>query len=401
MPSTTAAYRKDLAAHGRLFSDHDGEWIVAGTLAERAAAAHGEDVDRFLLEAVRVASTALGEAELVRLSAWEWGTGYSGLDPIALLAVAEFSAGAKHLTAALLDAALVPLRHDETLLFGRLLAYRARAAYQLGEFDVARDFYGRVERLGKKLSSAELQVRALSGEAALLQVAGNLPAHRAVAQRRYALVQQTSIPSLHRDAHYGMMMSAALFKQFDEALRHGWEFVRVAQVSALERAAALQSLGQLLLDMGDHVSARAAFAAVTQYEAYPETLLSSLGGLAIAAAVTKDEVMVDWCVREILTFRGRTVRLSNFALALLESAIALRDVGRFEEAQHFRTEAMEIANERGFHEIAYRAESLSVELTPAAAPALVDGMTRDILESVRQLEPKRLPHHVRVAHAGV
>jgi hypothetical protein len=401
MTSTTTAYRKDLAAHGRPFGERDGDWIIAGTLCERAAAADGDDGQRLLLEAARVATGSLGEAELTRLSSWEWAGGHSGLDSVALLSVDEFSAGAKHLTAALLDAALVPLRRDETLLVGRMLAYRARAALHLDERDVAADYYAQVQRLAKKLASIELEVRAVNGEAALRQVAGNLPAYRAAAIRRYDLVQQTEIPSLYRDAHFGMMMSAALFKQFDEALRHGWDLVRVVQGNALEQAGALQSLGQLLLEMGHHASARAAFAAVTQYEARPSTHLGALGGLAIAAALTRDEAMVDWCVREILTFRGSPVPLHSFVVALIEVATALGSVGRFEEAEQYRAEAFALARARGYHELAYRAESLHVEATRAVVSAPVARTTRNILESVRRLEPESLPAHVRVSYAGV
>jgi tetratricopeptide (TPR) repeat protein len=400
MTSTTAAYRNDLAAHGRPFGEHDGDWIVAGTLCERAASAHGSDVERLLLEAAGVAAASLGEAELTRLASWEWGTGYAGLDPIALLAISELSAGAKHVAAALLDAALAQLRGADTLLVGRMLACRARAALQLDERDLAADFYGQVERLAKKLGSIELQVRAVSGEAALRQFAGNLSGYRAAARRRYALAQQTGIESLHRDAHYGMMVSAAFFKEFEDAHQHSWQVVRLSQRDPLEQASALQSLGQLLLEMGDHTSARAAFAAVTQYEARPTVHLAALGGLAIAAAITKDEAMVDWCVGEIMTFRGKPIPLAAFALALIEAATALGDIGRFEEAQHLQGEALAIATVRGYHALAYRAEMLDLQTPPAVVSAPVDRTTRDILESVRRLEPERLPPHVRV-YAGV
>src|SRR5262249_55646526 len=147
MTSTTAAYRKDLTAHGSPFGERDGDWIVAGTFAERAAEAHGADADRLLHEAARVAAAAVGEAELTRLASFEWGEAWSGLDPIALLAVIEIKAGAKRLAAALLDAALVPLRREDTIQVGRMFAYRARVAYHLGELEIAADFYGQVERL--------------------------------------------------------------------------------------------------------------------------------------------------------------------------------------------------------------------------------------------------------------
>jgi hypothetical protein len=111
--------------------------------------------------------------------------------------------------------------------------------------------------------------------------------------------------------------------------------------------------------------------------------------------------MVDWCVREILTFRGSPVPLHSFAGALIEVATALGSVGRFEEAERYRAEALAIARARGFHEVAYRAESLNVEATRAVASGPVARTTRNILESVRRLEPESLPAHVRVSYAGV
>jgi tetratricopeptide (TPR) repeat protein len=396
MTSATAAYRKDLAANGRPFGVGDGDWIMVGSLVERAAELGIDEAESLLTQAADTAATTLG-AEQIAFAAREWGTAPSGWDPITLLAIVEFNAGARHSSAALLDAVLVHLRRCSNVALGRALAQRARVAFWFGEHELAEDLYGQVERLGRVLQSAELQARAVAGEGGLRQVAGNFPAYRASAQKYLAFANESGITTLIRNAHYSGMMSSAMFKLFDEALRHGWELYRLSAGNAVDEAFALQALGQLFLDMGDPASARAAHAAVTRIEAPPRLMLSALGGLAVAAAATGDGDVVDWAVGEIERFRDRDVPPFSMATALLDAAIAQRDLGRSDAARRYRDEAINLAELHRYNQISYRADTMSVEAPPATESARVGSTGEDIVRSVRRLEPSRLPEHVRVA----
>jgi tetratricopeptide (TPR) repeat protein len=194
------------------------------------------------------------------------------------------------------------------------------------------------------------------------------------------------------------MMAGAFFKQFDEALEHGWEFLRLAGSSSSERAFALQSVGQLLFDMGDIRSARTAFAAVVGLDARPHIHLAALGGLAMSAATSGDAATMEWAIAEILRLRDSVAPRYAVTMALVEAAIALRDIGRVDDAARMRDEALSLAVAHRFNELSHRAETL--ELTPMPAPPSPAITHSGLVESLRGLEPVRLPRHVAVA-AGV
>lgn len=396
MTAATAAYRKDLAANGRPFGERDGDWIMVGSLVERASGMSHHEAQSILAQAAAYAASAMDE-KATRLAQREWGTTATGLEPITLLSIAEFTAGARHTSAALVDALIVHLRLTPNMALGRALAQRARSAYQFGEHELAEDLYGQVAKLGGTLASAELKARATAGYTALKHAAGNLPEYRAQAAKFLALAKESGIPFLIRNAHYSGLISAAHFKDFDDALRHGWEVYRLSAGNSDDEASALQSLGQLFLEMGDHVSARAAHAAVTRHAAPANVMLPALGGLAVAAAATGETSLANWAIAEIETFRDKVVIPHAMATALIDAAIAHRDLKRVGEARRCRDEAIALASRHRYHQLLYRAETLGLDEAPAATPARVDRTSDEIIRSVRMLEPRRLPRHVLVA----
>jgi tetratricopeptide (TPR) repeat protein len=399
MPSATAAYRKDLQAHTRPFGDHDAEWIAVASLLEHATGATPDDRRHLVGEAARVAAEALGPDELTRLARREWGAEPSAvIDPITLLAVIETEVGAKALAGTTLDHALQCMDGVFELPAGRLLAQRARVAYLSSELDAAQEWYDAVLKLGLQLDSAELQTRAALGEVSLLHMRGNHPKYQQRAREAVTLARRAGIPRYVGQAHYAVMMAGAFFKQFDEALEHGWEFLRLAGSSSSERAFALQSVGQLLFDMGDIRSARTAFAAVVGLDARPHIHLAALGGLAMSAATSGDAATMEWAIAEILRLRDSVAPRYAVTMALVEAAIALRDIGRVDDAARMRDEALSLAVAHRFNELSHRAETL--ELTPMPAPPSPAITHSGLVESLRGLEPVRLPRHVAVA-AGV
>jgi tetratricopeptide (TPR) repeat protein len=401
MTSTTAAYRKDLAAHGGPFGERDGDWIIAGSLVERAANADPADAGALLEAAAKAAIDAVGELRLTQIARREWASQWSGLDPLTLLAIEEFNAGARNSSAALLDFALVCFRRSNDLALGRMLGQRARIAFQGGDLEVARDLYGQVGRVAKSLDSLELRAREIAGEAGMMHLSGNLPRYRVVARRFLELATASGIPLLIHNAHYAVMTAEAIFKSFDAALFHGWELFRLSEGNGPDEARALQALGQLLLDMGDHQSARAALAAATQREATPNFHLGALGGLAVAAARTHDLTLVEWATRQIAALRGGVAAPFAVAIALFDAAVALGTVGRLDDAMAFRSDALNIATSCNFHEIVIRAEALTWDAAPEPArPAPVGHAGERIVQSLRQLEPKQLPTRLRLSVVG-
>ncbi len=399
MTSATAAYRKDLAANGSPFGAHDGEWIAVASLVSTAALGDSESDRAAWDAAIETATTALGARELDRLSSREWGTGWSSFDSLTLMAIAMHEAGARHLSTVVLDSLLRVRRNERDLAYGRALAQRARVAYLAGEQEVAEDFYRQVESIGTRVKSVELRARAANGFVGLAQVRGNHPAMLEVAQRGLSLAEQTGIPRLRWNARYSIMMSTALFRRFDEALEHGWELFNLVRGDVVGEALALQSLGQLLVDMGDVDSARFAFEAVVSRALPPHVLLSALGSLANASAASPSHrTTLDWAVTEVEAFRDAAAPPWAYAAALLDSAIALRDVGQISRASKLRDEVLAVTRTHGFHSLQYRAENLELDtVTSRPERAAVAAAATEIVRSVRRLAPRRLPRHVRMA----
>jgi hypothetical protein len=398
MMSAPAAYRKDLAANGQPFGERDGEWITIASLAA-SATLDGEGSAEAWKSAIETAIGAFGAAELDRLSHREWGSGWSDFDPLTLASVAMYEARAHQMSALILDSVLRVRREVRDLAYGRALAQRARSRYFAGEHELAGDLYRQIDLLGRRLENIELRARAEQGFMSLAHVRGNHPEMLNRATRLLALAEQTAIPRVRWNARYGAMITAALFRRFDEALGHGWELFKLGQGDEHGEGLALQSLGQLLLEMGDVDAARAAFVAVLSRRAVPERLLATLGSLATTSAFSSAErATLDWAVAEVERCRGANVPPWAYASALLDCAAALRDAGEPGRGRVLCDEALSIARTRDFHALQYRAETMQfdvVSVRPAREPIAPAGS--EIVRSVRRLAPRRLPRHVRMA----
>ena len=410
MTSATTAYRKDLAGHGQPFGERDGDWIMVASLVATAAdpasspvvdGADGDDVA--WRTAIETATQALGVSELDRLATREWGASWSGFDPLTLLSIAMFEAGARDLSGVVLDSVLRVRRGAPDLAFGRALAQRARVAYFADEREVAEDFYHQVDSIGRKLRSIELRARAANGFVGLAQMRGNHPELLKAAERSLRLAEQTGVPRIRWSARYSVMMGTALFRRFDEALFHGWELFNLVKGDMVGEALALQALGQLLFEMGDVDSARSAFAAVINRRLPLHVLLAALGSLATTTAFSEaDRPTLEWAVQEVVSLRDRakaTVKWA-YASALLDCAVALRDAGDSVRARELRDEALAISRVHRLNALLYRAECLELDLvSPAPVSAKIESPTTEIVRSVRGLAPRRLPRHVRMVAA--
>jgi tetratricopeptide (TPR) repeat protein len=409
MTSAATAYRTDLAGHGLPFGERDGDWITVASLVTSAAdRADSDDPDerdaknRAWNAAIETAIAAMGVEQLDRLAVREWADSWSGFDPLTLIAIAMDDAGARDLSRVVLDAVLRIRRGTPDLAYGRAMAQRARAAYYVGEQEVAADFYRQVETMGRRLRSVELRARAASGFVGFAQLRGNHPELLKAAQRSLRLAEQTAAPRIRWNARYAIMLSTALFRRFDEAMFHGWELFNLVRGDAVGEALALQALGQLLFEMGDIDSARAAFAAVVNRPLPARIMLATLGSLATVASLSPTHrSTLNWAVQEVLSLRGRQTVPWSYAAALLDCAVALRDVGDVARASELRDEAVMISRTHRFNALLYRGEAIQLDVVSAAPErAPVASATTEIVRSVRRLAPRRLPRHVRMIAAG-
>jgi len=397
---TSAAYRADVGARPERADEPADAWIAVASLVEHAALVDDSERAELLEHAASIARQSIGETELARLAANEWGEAEgAAFDPIALLTDAMQAADMLHLAGATLDALLAADRSLSAVQQGRILAKRARVAWKLGQLDEAEARYRKVERIARREHSIELAARATIGFVALAQLRGNYPDVRRFAWRAVRLADQTGIRSLIRNAHSGMLIGAAVARSLDDALIHGWAVYRASAGDPVQEAEVLQNIGQALFDAAHTEAAHAVFSTIVSRAVPPRIMLPALGGLALSSAATGRREAVVWAARQIRSFDERSVPRHALASALVECAIALGRIGERRESDLLRARGLAFAKAHGFHEIAYRAEDLEagVDKQRQTAPSLHKRAAADVVRELEWLKPDRLPEHITLA----
>lgn len=398
MPSAVIAYRKDLEQRGTAFGTHDGSWVLAATLAEEAGRV-GADAEWLLAKAARVAAVFFGGVEARRLAEREWGAGCSRFDALVLLAGAMHDAGAFHLAAALLDASLSASSCLTDVQRGRLLAARARVACTLGHVEVAHDLYQRVETVGRRVGNDELRVRGWIGLSTLAQVSGNFPQALVYSRRAARYTDRLRLRRLGQVAHFGVALATAKRKQFHEALIHAWAMYTCTRGDLVGESESLATIGQLLLESGEPRAAQAAFARVLTRKLSARIILAALGGFAVASARLGDgyRAALDWAVAEVGRARHSAAPRHSYVEALVECVSALVIVSRLREAERLRQEAVRLASLHKFPALAREAERIDTMpwRTGHRDSRRFKARAIQVVQSVHDLEPARLPRHAR------
>lgn len=393
-----AAYRADMATRDHSFGE-DEDLIAAATHLHAAAKAKGAPAREYLFEALGVAIDSLGDERIDAFVQCEWDGQRSYVEALAALIQSMQDRGALHLAALMLDDLLMAARDITPLERGRLLAMRARADWKLGRLTEAEERYEYIASLGAEDTTGELATRAELGLLALSQLRGNMPDVRAHAERAAALGKQHDLRYLACQAYLGLAMAESKAGRFADAVRAAWESFALSAGHPAREAEALQVIGQTMLEAGHPSLARASFAAVTTRATAPRVVLAALGGLALASARESREATVEWAVREVrraVRVVGRTYELAE---ALVECAIALRILGRVQESERCRVDALEIATAQRFNELVFLAERVSAA-TPASRKAAPIG-ERPLTQAIAALEPERLPGQIEFEVAPV
>lgn len=392
----TRAYRADIAAGARS-SASDSGWVslacqleLAAELAEPQATTH--------LRRAEVLAGEIAEPNALARVVLEWQTAPPGaLEAIVAVADQAELSHAFRLAAHVLDSLAAANRSLTALERGRIVARRARIAHKLGEVEQALDRYMQLLRFGRDEQIPELEARGWAGRAILAQVRGNYPEVRRCARRAARLADKNGLIKISRDAHHSLMIAAAMAGEFDDALAHGWHLYNTSLGDATNQADALLNVAQLLLDSGHAAEARAGFAAVVSRPVPARIMLPALGGLAMANAALGEERVVFWVASEVARIEEAGASSFAVASARLECAMAFVGLHRPAPAAQQARAALRLARAGGFHEVAYKAESLDVSM-PVGAPARGPLGPRGaaVALNVEQLEPGPMPVHVAV-----
>jgi tetratricopeptide (TPR) repeat protein len=350
------AYRSVNRRSPAALSLDDGTWLYVGSLLEHAAPLPDEERNEYLETVCRTVRGAIGEES--------WRMGHP-TDPVELrnarslesrlrvFCEAIEDAGALELSDAILNAYLLAGVDVSTMECARVEAVRARIAWKGGQLDVAEERYRRVALIARRTGSDELRARAWIGRAIVARLRGNYPASRRYGQHAIMLAERAGLRRLASLAHHALMVAAAVGKEFDAAVEHGWQAYQNGEGDVTLETGALGNIGQLFLDAGHPETAMAAFRGVIARHPSDRIVVPALGGLAVAAARLGLRDLVNSTRHEIRRREQAGATAYDVATAMLDLTRAYVTLGDDALAEEFRKHAHALAISRGFHEIAH------------------------------------------------
>lgn len=400
----TTAYRADLAGRTQPFGDHDAEWVAVANLLEQAARLPACEAAALLRRVEELAAAVVAPAALEALVQRDWQNGeIHPVDPIVALADEAHDRNAFRLAAHMLDSLLAANRSLSELQRGRIFSRQARIAFKLGDLDGAADRYAQILRMGRALENPELRARGWVGRAGIAQYHGNYPEVWRCARCAARIADRNGLGTLSYYAHTWLMIAAGESGRVDDCLAHGWLAYQSATGDPMRKAEMLTNVSQALFLSGHVRQAWAGWAAVVAtHDVVGHAVLPALGGLSLASAVLGDGPRARWAARQIKQLARAGAPRYNVASALLECATAFATLGQTALATQHAAAALRLARAHGFHEIAFKAESLDVSSPTAAAIRRVRLNARGaaVARDVERLEPDRLPNHVALATVG-
>ena len=257
--SSAAAYRNDRVGKSTEFGLSDGTWLTVGSVLSHAKDASRTDRRRLIGAASRLARAAIGLPEIRSRAKREKQPVTGPLQAVSFLAEDAENAGALKTAGFILDAAMAADASIDAVNRGRLLARRARVDAKLGNLNEAMSTFRMLEQLARRENRAELRVRAWIGQMSIAQMRGNYPEMARLATRSLRLARSAKLPHLARIGHSGLMITAGIAGRWGDALLHGWSVYKLSIGNERDEVETLQNVGQLLLDAGHPVEARAVF----------------------------------------------------------------------------------------------------------------------------------------------
>jgi tetratricopeptide (TPR) repeat protein len=385
LPSVEAFRRDAISIDGAELDDAvAAAWLESATRLERAAMTRDAERERLL-------SGLLAQHHVVSFPE----------APVSIPAVFSTISGLAsemedqacfRMAHSVLSTLLIVVAENEVTLRGRAIATQGRLARQLGETAAAVRYYEEVERLGVEHQLPELTGRAWVGLGILASQRGAYPEAR---QRFLAVIDlEGAARETVAHAHHELMVTAASARDFDAAASHGWQAFKGA-CTCTQETEALLNLAQLLLDAGHARAALRGFAAALARKPLLRHELPILGGAACAAAAALARPAGRAVVRNF------TERLEDLLVkslrngerlphattsALVEVSEALAVVGDEDRSRDIAERAAELANARGFHQLAYRLENPVL----VAEPAPLARATEAIIAAVDELDGAEL-----------
>ncbi len=270
---------------------------------------------------------------------------------------------------------------------GTAARFLGRAHRRLGAWDESEYWYGVAQNLGAALGDRRLSALATNGLGSAIREKGNLP--RALELHSETLEWGVADGDHYVQglSHHNLMTDQKLSGRFGEAIRHGWEAVRLYP-SERDQLQALTDLAWAFVEVGEYGAAEDAYTVVAhrtqdfRYRVYALDALAYIEALLGRREQFEDRIQaVDatpwrtgqpFMVSELLYYRGKAYSL----------------LGDAELAQRWLEEAKEYSEEHGNNQISFQADAALEALRTGEAPgedssAHAASITLEDIEGVR------------------
>jgi hypothetical protein len=384
--SALQAFRSDLPPGGGEPTADDGVAIMVGSLLRQSLAGGASDAEAKAVraEATAIASRSLGDDFLASGCTYDDHPAESQVDVMRLLAQRTEHAGrvllAEHILESLAEFC------DERIAAGRILADRSRVSRKRGLVDLAQAQIEELLRLGRRLRSDDLIVRALLGLSGLSQTRGNYAGMGELASEALVIGRRAGLRRLTASAHEGLGTAAAVVGDQNSAVNHYWAAYRLVSGKGLMAVAALGNLAQALLMAGHFEDARKIATMVLNTRPMLQAALPVLGGFALASARLGDDAAVEWACGQVRGLSRSRHYAREIASALVECGWALEVIGKSAQAGVLRRRAESMATAYGFHDIMFDEAPLS---RPGAA--VRQPLTGEAAEAKAEIERLEVP----------
>ncbi|HEX9562968.1 MAG TPA: hypothetical protein VF981_03325 [Gemmatimonadaceae bacterium] len=400
------AYRSDLARNKSRedFGGADTIWLLTAHCLSRLGRASVEDVELLGTQCANAlrdfTDPSSGGASLTDAEVSDLRLVVEGLSAVRERAGADALAqGIRGMAARMTEAGALSMAYTTVDLTRRvghratdrergiLTADQAMVARLLGDLEAAEDLYRAVEAIGDRSGDFIVLARAYIGRGVLDRVRGNYPRSRIYFERGLELAESVDARDLMRHAHQGLTICHAIARNFDRALQHGWTTYTLSTSDGGE-IEALSNLAQLSLDAGYPGAALRGFAAVLGRTVSARVSLGALGGIATAAAHTRDLAILARAEAEVESRVITSALPYENAQALYHLATAYAIAGDSEKSEAFRTRARKLAQARGFFEIVHKTdgEAVAKAAAPLSDSASLSKPSKDVLTSISDLD---------------
>jgi tetratricopeptide (TPR) repeat protein len=267
---------------------------------------------------------------------------------------------------------------------GLNLAEQARIARCLGDLDGAEELYSLAADVGSAADVPEVCVRASLGCGVVARVRGNYPKARELFQLGLADAKEAGLEELAGIAHQGLLIAAAVAGDIDTALVHGWAALELAAGNEEKQMEMLINLAQLARDAGYPAAALRGFLSALTRTSVLRYRLSALGGAVVAASELGERGLVDRLRAVAEKDVGRSLLPYENAQVTRAISVALRNLGKVEEAETSRLRARTLAKKGGFFELVVATEPVT-EPAPARRPRRLQPSSARVIESLEHM----------------